>query len=256
MQDGGTDTAGAIGGGVFLGDGSSASFRRSTLNHNRLVVSSPTGEPFGADAALCACGNSPLVLDHIRVAGNVLSVDTLSSADVGPSAGIVEADGDATIRHTRILGNRIRVTTPTGDAQALGTLLFFFGGSHPPSVTSSTIAHNTVTATAPTGAATVQGVAILNNGPLLLRRDTITGNRGNARGETGLAQGGGIWNGVLFGGPTSPLTLDHTRVTRNALTGTPGLALKGGGIYTPGFPATLHSSEVRRNTPDQCFGCG
>ena len=31
---------------------------------------------------------------------------------------------------------------------------------------------------APTGATSIQGVAITNNGPLVLRRDTITGNRG------------------------------------------------------------------------------
>ena len=104
-------------------------------------------------------------------------------------------------------------------------------------------------------AATVQGAGITNNGPLVLTNDRVAGNTGSANGQRGSAQGAGIWNGLLFGGPTSPLTLQHTAVTRNLLTGSSTVTLQGAGIYTLGFPTTLSDSIVAFNTPDQCDGC-
>jgi hypothetical protein len=114
---------------------------------------------------------------------------------------------------------------------------------------------NTSIANAPTGAATIQGAGISNNGPLTLTNDVVALNRGAANGKSGAAQGAGIWNGVLFGGPASPLSLHSTLVTGNALTGGPAVSLQGGGIFTPGFPATFVSSLVAHNSPDNCFGC-
>ena len=83
----------------------------------------------------------------------------------------------------------------------------------------------------------------------------MRGNRRLANGLNGSAQGVGIWNGVLFGGPVSPLTLRNSKVTDNALSGGAEITLQGGGIFTPGFPAALINSIVAHNTPDQCFGC-
>jgi hypothetical protein len=101
----------------------------------------------------------------------------------------------------------------------------------------------------------VQGAGISDDGPLLLTGDRIAGNRGSANGPAAVAQGAGIWNGVLLGGPESPLTLERTTVTGNRLSGSPGAALAGGGIYTVGFPVTLDDSRVAGNAPDQCAGC-
>lgn len=89
----------------------------------------------------------------------------------------------------------------------------------------------------------------------MLRHDIVSRNVGGVSGLTGFAQGGGIWNGVLFVDVSSPLTLDHTKVTRNVLTGPDPLSLHGGGIYTPGYPVTIHASRVAHNRPDQCYGC-
>ena len=69
------------------------------------------------------------------------------------------------------------------------------------------------------------------------------------------AQGGGIWNGVLFVPPDSPLTLVNSQVTGNVLTGSAGIALSGGGIFTSGFPLTLQHSVVAHNAPDDCVEC-
>lgn len=255
LQGGGTDQANAFAGGVFVADGATVSIRNSTLDGNAVTVDSSVGEPFGADAALCACGDAPLTLENSRVGGNSVTVNVLSSADAGPSGGVLEADGNATIDNTRISGNAVTVSTPTGDAEALGTVTFFFGGTITPTIENSTIRDNTVTATAPTGAATVQGVGILNNGPLLISNARVGRNYGTADGLTGFAQGGGIWNGQLFAGPDSPLTLQNTHVDGNVLTASPGPTVQGGGIFTPGFPVTLDNSVIAHNEPDDCFGC-
>jgi hypothetical protein len=256
MQDGGTDQANAIGGGLWLSDGATVTIRNSSVSGNAVAVDSAGGEPFGADAAFCACGDVPLLLENSRVTGNTLTVNVLSSADTGPSGpGAIEIDGDATIRNTQIVRNATTITTPKGDAGALGAVGFFFGGTTTPTIGNSTIADNSTTANAPNGAATIQGAGITNNGPLLLQNDRVSGNRGSALGASGFVQGGAIWNGVLFGGPVSPLTLQNTTVSGNVLTASAGLTIQGAGIFSPGFPLELQSSVVAHNAPDDCFGC-
>ena len=256
QQDGGTDQSNAFGGGIQLTDGSTASIRNSRFNGNSVNVDNPVGEPFGADAALCACGGVPLTLENVRVQGNSVNVKVLDTADTGPSGpAALEADSDATIHNAEISGNSTNVTALHGDAGALGAMLFIFDGATPPSITNASVRDNAANATAPYGAAAVVGAGIVNNGPLTLTNVDVTGNRGTATGLSGFAQGGGIWNGQLFGGPDSPLTLVNSRVTRNVLSGSPGIVLRGGGIFTPGFPVTLTASSVSRNTPDDCVGC-
>jgi hypothetical protein len=147
------------------------------------------------------------------------------------------------------------VTARTGDAAVIGAVGFFFGGTVTPTLRGSQIIGNRSSADAPEGAATVQGAGISNNGPLVLSHDRVSGNTGIADGRSGFAQGGGIWNGLLFGGPTSPLAVRDTVVSGNVVTGSGGVTLSGAGIYTVGFPTTLTNSIVAFNRPDQCAGC-
>jgi hypothetical protein len=255
LQDGGTDAANAVGGGIHLADGSKATIRNSSINGNTVSVDNPAGEPYGADAALCACGAVDLTLVNSTVDGNTLSVNVLSSADAGASGpATLEADGNTTIRNTRITHNAGVVTAPTGDAATLGAVAFFLDGSTA-TVANSMISRNTSTANAPHGAASIQGAGISNNGPLLLRNDLVAANVATANGQSGFAQGAGIWNGIIFGGPVSSLTLRHTAVVHNTAAGSPGVTLQGGGIFTPGFPISLIASIVSQNSPDQCYGC-
>ena len=255
-QSGATDQENAGPGGVFLGGGSTATIINSTLDENTIVVDTPLGQAYGSDAALCACGDVPLTIEHSRIDGNTITVTNFSSdanGASGPSA--MEADANATIANTQIADNAIAVTSPTSDAAAAGAIGFFFAGTVTPTLTDSQIIGNRSTANAPDGTATVQGAGITNNGPLLLERDLVAGNTGSAYGHSGFAQGAGIWNGLLFGGPTSPLTLQDSAVTDNTLTGGPGIQLQGAGIFTLGFPSTLTNSVVAHNIPDQCDGC-
>jgi hypothetical protein len=211
-------------------------------------------EPFGGDAAICAC-NDDAVLDVSNSAfvGNRTVVSVLSTADTGASGpAALEADGPATIVGSRIVGNSTEVTSTTGDAAAWGAAGFFSDGPQA-ALLRSVISANTATARSASGSASVQGAGMVVNGPLTLSGVLVAANRGVVHGISGCAQGGGIFNGV-FGGPTT-LELADTLVVGNALAGSPGLPLEGGGIYTVGFPVSLERSLVLGNTPDNCDGC-
>ena len=114
----------------------------------------------------------------------------------------MEADSNATITNVRIARNATTVTSPNQDAAAVGAVGIFFSGTVTPTITNSTIIGNTSRANAPSGTATIQGAGLSNNGPLVLTNVTVSGNRGVADGQNGSAQGAGVWNGILFGGPS------------------------------------------------------
>ena len=257
-QDGAPDNANAFGGGIQLRDAASATIAGSHLDDNTITVDAPFSEPFGADAAFCPCGEFPFTLDHSTVKGNSLTVNVLSTAEGGPSGpSAFELDsGGVTISGTNISDNTTTVTAVAGAAAAFGALAFFVDGPAV-MVTDSRISDNTATASVPNGAATVQGAGLLNNAPLTLDNVRVRGNTGIANGLTGLAQGGGIWNGDLFVTHDTPpaVTLQHSDVTKNTLTGSPGVTLQGGGIYTDGFPVTLNDTRIKDNSPDDCVGC-
>ena len=68
--------------------------------------------------------------------------------------------------------------------------------------------------------------------------------------------GGGIFDArVSDGPPGGPLTLVHSSVIGNTLTGGAGLTIQGGGIYIRKRPLTLNHSVIAGNSPDQCDGC-
>ena len=253
---GGTDQSNAFSGGIHMNDGVVATIRNSTLNGNTIAVSNPFGEPFGGDAAMCACGSATVTLENAQVRDNRVTFNVLDSADTGPQGpSAFEADSDATIENVQFTGNTTSVTALNGDAGALGAVMFLFDGENPPTISDTSISDNVASSTAPHGAATVQGAGLVNNGELTLTNVDIERNRGVATGLSGFARGGGIWNGELFGGPESPLTLVDTQVKNNVLEGSPGVTLQGGGIFTLGFPLTLTGGSVKHNTPDDCFGC-
>lgn len=248
----GDDAASSFGAGIQLAGGSSATISNSSLSGNAIVVDAPFGEPVGADAALCACGDVALTIENSRINGNRVTVDVLSTGDVGPMGGALEADAALTIANSRIESNTVAVDASSGDAGALGAVTLF--SDRQMTISNSVISANSASAIAP-GIATVVGVGLLDNGPLELDNVKVAGNLGTATGGTSFAQGGGIWNGVLFGPPESLLTLRNSQVTGNVLSGSPGILLEGAGIYTVGFPLTLDHAVVARNLPDQCKGC-
>jgi hypothetical protein len=111
-QDGATDNENAFTGGVFLADGSTAAIRNSELDGKSVIVNTPLGQAFGADAALCACGNVALSLQNSLIEGNSVTVKALSSDANGPSGGAMEADANAKVSNVRMAGNAIAVNSP------------------------------------------------------------------------------------------------------------------------------------------------
>jgi hypothetical protein len=86
------------------------------------------------------------------------------------------------------------------------------------------------------------GASVGNTGQATLQKTLVVGNAAGANGAFGVAQGGGI-NNVSVGGPPPQLTVANGVVTANRLTGSPGITLQGGGIFTA-FPVTLTGTVI------------
>jgi hypothetical protein len=254
--DGSTDGMGANGGGIHVSDGGSTVIDGSQLDGNTITISDLAGEPVAFDAALCTCGDNALTLSNSTLEGNKVVADVGSQADVGPSGpAALEFDGPGTMSDTRVTDNSTTVNSPDGDAEALGAVGAFLFSPDTVAITNSVISGNQSSASSTNGSASVQGAGLVTNGVVVLKDDRIDHNHGTAAGPSGTAQGGGIFNGVLFGGSDVELTLQGTRVSDNSLTGGPGITLQGGGLYSLGFPITLNNGVITNNQPDQCFGC-
>jgi hypothetical protein len=244
-------------GGIHVGDDIQTVVENSAIADNTATASDTQGEPAAIDAGMII-GDSPLTMQHTQIDGNLTQLTAATTADVGVSGTAIELDGAGTITDSSITGNVTTVSTPdAGAAAASGGLgVFNFSGGEPQLVTlrDSVIAGNITTAHSATGSATVLGGAVFNNSLLAMHHVLVNGNVGRAEGTSGVDQGGGIWNGVDFSGPPVELTLDHSRVTANALSASPGITRQGGGLFTT-FPVTLNNTLIALNRPDQCFGC-
>ena len=238
-------------GGIHVGDGIATTVVNTDISRNAVAASDPVGEPSGIDSAMIV-GNSPLQMSDTRVEGNVVTIFSATAGDVGPLGSTLEADGPTSIVGLRLVGNIANSKTPDGDASISNG--FFTIGTDPITVQDAVISRNLAVARSQTGSATVLGGAVFNNGLLTMRNVSVDHNLSIARGVGGVAQGGGIWNGVLLSGPPVELTLTNSKVTDNVLDTRSGIDAQGGGIYT-NTPVTLNHTTVTHNVPDQCFGC-
>jgi fibronectin-binding autotransporter adhesin len=258
LPGGGTLEIATNSGGIHMGNGGTLTIIDTTVDGNTVSGTDLAGEPEVFDAGLCDCGDSKLMLRSSSVSGNRLTATMGTNVDVylarGFSAGgAFEFDGPATVSNVRVLGNSADVTSPSGAAIANGAVPVFYSDITPAVFSESVISGNTVTATSDSGSAVVLGAGLLDAGTLALTNDQITNNTGAANAPTGSGQGAGIWTGVFPGGPPASLSIDGTNVVHNALTGSAGVALQGGGIFAA-IPVLLANSRVVANTPDDCFG--
>ena len=243
-------------GGIHVGDSVPTVVDHTALTGNSVLTRGLRGEPVGFDSAMLV-GDSKLTMRDSTISGNRLSAQMATTADSGPAGTTLELDGGGRISNTSITGNTTSVESAKGVAGNGGAGLAVLNFSNDPrllTVSGGVIAGNYATARTQAGSATVQGVGVLNNSLLDLSGVRISGNHGRATGPAGLAQGGGIWNGVLLSGPPVTLTLAHTAVTRNSVTGSKRIKVHGGGLFTTS-PVTLRQSVIARNRPGQCFGC-
>lgn len=108
----------------------------------------------------------------------------------------------------------------------------------------------------PGGAINIGGGGLLAAGDLALQNTVVSGNTGLVNGPPATAIGGGIRDTPIPNGPAGgPLVLVNSRVLDNRLSGSPGAAILGGGIFAASQPVTLTNSQLAGNLPHQCFGC-
>lgn len=239
---------------VLVASATSATVQNTLFAKNKVVATDLNGEPSANDAAMIVTGDS-LIMTNSVISGNQAITKSATAADTGGAGSALEVDGGGTISHTRITGNFSSMVSPHG-AALTGGALAIFGNSSRLTVRDSTISQNAVAAHSSTGSAGVTGAGVFNTGLLTLINDDLSGNSGTAVGPAGIAQGGAIWSGTDFTDPPVQLTLQHTTVTRNSLTGSRGIKVQGGGVFsTPPASVILTDSRIALNIPDQCVGC-
>jgi hypothetical protein len=243
-------------GGIHVGDSIPTIVDHTAVTGNSVLTRGLRGEPVGFDSAMLV-GDSQLTMRDSNISGNKVSATMATTADSGPAGTTLELDGGGHISNTRITGNSTTVESAkgvSGNGGAGLAVLNFSNDARLVTVSGGVIGGNHATVRSLSGSATVQGAGVLNNSLLDLSGVRISGNHAQATGPAGVAQGGGIWNGVLLSGPPVALTLAHAAVTRNSVTGSKGIKVHGGGLFTTS-PVTLGQSLIALNRPDQCFGC-
>ena len=249
-------------GGIHVGDGIPTTVKNTAIDDNSATAIDRRGEALGIDAGMIV-GYSPLIMQNTQIDDNRSTTTVLTSTDVGPAGSALELDGGGTISGTSIDDNLAISTSSGGLADTNGGLAIFYfgnlGGAQLVTVRDSDISGNVTESFSKTGSAQIEGGAVFNNSLLVMRNDRVSDNVGRAEAPTGVAQGGGTWNGVdasTGASPPAQLTLENTSVTHNALEGGAGVTLQGGGIFTES-PATLTltNTQIAFNRPDQCFGC-
>ena len=242
----------ANGGGLHItSDVSTATIRNTRISGNSVSMTNTVGD------AQAFSGGVLVDLDvDFAMSNSVVADNSVSSATLPGSSGNAEGDSGAgellgTITNTRFTGNTVTVSSAAGDATAFAGAFIDFG-----SITSSVISDNHVHASSPSGAVFAAGAIVVDEPGLKLSNSVVRGNTVDAGGASGSARGGGIFDAPIDNGPPGgPLKLLNSSVTGNALSGSPGVALQGGGLYIEDQPLTLTHSVIANNSPDQCFGC-
>jgi len=243
----------ANGGAIHVaGDVSIAKIRNTTISGNSVSMTNDVG-----DAEAFSGGIHVDIDVDFAMSNSVVADNSVHSATLSGSSGNAEGDSGAGEIHgivsdARFTGNSVTVSSAAGDATAFAGALMDFG-----SITNGVISHNHVHASSPSGEVFAAGGAIaVDETGLALRNSELSANTVGANGASGSAQGGGIFDAPINNGPPSgPLKLLNTGVTGNALSGSAGIALQGGGLFIQNQPLTLTHSVIANNSPDQCFGC-
>jgi hypothetical protein len=194
-------------------------------------------------------GATGTITNSVISGNHVTATSTVN--DTGAFAGGILAEGTMTLSVSSVDHNTVAVNAP-GNAFADGGGIEVDGTS---TITKVLIVGNTVTAVGAGSGAFVQGGGLANVGTATLQQTVVFGNSIGANGPSGVAQGGGIWNGTFNpGDPLPSLTLLDSAVTGNFARASGGIKPQGGGVFSV-VPVTLTRTVVAANSPDQCEGC-
>jgi hypothetical protein len=198
------------------------SIRNTEVSGNRVTAMNTNTNSTPAAFAGGIGAGAPALLDHVTVTDNVVQI--MGAGFAGADGGGIEVDAPVIMRDSKVLRNSVSAQGPLG-AIAFGGGIAMFGAD------------------------------------LTLERTLVIGNSVAASGAAaplpfgGFASafGGGISNGAP-GIPAAALTLTDSVVNANRLSGSAGLPLQGGGVYTTnGLVRTR--TVIAGNKPDDCFGC-
>lgn len=251
----------AIGGGIQLtSEVPSTLIDHSTVAENTVRATNTVGS-----AIAFAGGALTNLPTDARIVHSTWRSNHAFAETVGDSTGIAHADTSGLQLHGTIIDSTVRdgtvdAVSANGDAEAFSGGVWVLRGR---GVRDLEVRGNDLSATAARGAATVLGGGMLideapeeaGQGGLMMKDSRVRDNAGTASGLTTLARGGGIFDGPVadFGPFGGPLTLVGVRIEKNHLF--PKASAEGGGLFVQGQPLRLRDTRIKKNTPDQCFGC-
>ncbi len=242
----------AIAGGVHLADSvKSGRITGSTISDNSVSMTNSVGYANAFSGAIHVdWGVNNFELADSVVSGNSVTSHALAGGDAFGDSAVGEVHG--TISGSRFAGNSVDVRSAGGNAFGIAGASIFTG-----TISNSLFRGNQLMASAPTGLAFAGGGALLADyGGMTLRETTIKDNTAGAYAADAYAQGGGIYDAPIPDGPPGGrLTLWDSTITGNAVTGSAGATLQGGGIYLADETYKATNTDVTGNSPDQCFGC-
>jgi hypothetical protein len=210
-------------GGIEVAGGSPAIIDGSTISGNSVTARNEAGGVVAGGGGLGTGPGVTLTLRDSTIAGN--EVTAIAVADGAPAtafAGGLRLEGSVEVSGLRVVANRVMAETSSGEA-GVGGGGIYTDPAVPATLTDLVIRQNELVATSAEGGAFAAGGGLLNIGTLTLRHARLVGNRIEAAGPEGFAQGGGLWHGTL------------SDQTAGAL--------------------TLVDSWIAGNQPDDCFGC-
>jgi hypothetical protein len=249
--------AGSFSGGIELSADASGTITRTIVRGNRVEGTNDGGPVLAGIGGITTDPDVSLVLRDSTVDHNSVSAtSTAPGANANAYAGGLEVQGVTEVTGSRFVANEVRARAPAGFPVASGGGIFAWAFA-PASVSDSVVSDNGVVSVTRSGEVVAAGGGVLNAGQLRLRSTVVTANDASGAGPAGVVLGGGLWNGVVSepGFPENvQLTLIDVRVTGNKLTGSSGMGVEGGGIFTA-FPITISGTVIAGNQPDQCSGC-
>jgi hypothetical protein len=203
----------------------------------------------------CDFPHSTATIRDTQVTGNrVIAVNTNPNSLPGGFGGGIVAFAPALLENVTLTDNAVQVT---GAGFAVGD----GGGMEvdaPVTVRDSMVGRNSVAVAGPSGVLAFGGGIAMYGGDLTLERTVVVANSASATaspafGGVSSALGGGISNGGP-GNPSATLTLTDSVVNANRLSGSVGVLLNGGGVFTDsGLVQTR--TVIAGNKPDNCSGC-
>ncbi len=234
----------AVAGGLHVGEGIAATIRNSQFVGNAVSMTNSVGYASAFSGGLHADAD-------ITASGVVISNNTVTASGTDFSSGDSGAgEMGATFSGAIISGNTVTITAKNGWAIGGAGASIYRG-----SLSGSVISGNHITASSPNGGVWVTGGALVGDvGGISLTNSAVSRNTVQGIGLEGSVLGGGIFDAVTSGPPGGPLNLTRSAVTWNTASGSAGLTVQGGGIYTDNVVTSINS-VIARNVPDQCVGC-